>query len=263
MAEELLNVYVYLQGALAIMLFLIFLVTLVHVKNGSNYTFLKNLIYMLLVNNLAVLLAAYAQHQLYIQNDTRVSLIYLLNISFALQDCPFNVVHYLLGKRYDDISKDAPAILESGSMSLEIKESRSKSNKVLLVLNIVLPWLIPVFLIPNDLCIIHDNICPTFAFLSGLIPALVGILAIISGFYLVKGVLQIRRFLVEHSTEVTVNTLSMILHAGSFGLYLVADVVQLVFYAMYIWKSEKDKSLEPPTHYVWAEIFWVIGQFIS
>jgi hypothetical protein len=53
----------------------------------------------------------------------------------------------------------------------------------------------------------------------------------------------------------------MILHAGSFGLYLVADVVQLVFYAMYRWKN--NKSHDPPSYYVWAEIFWVIGQFIS
>jgi hypothetical protein len=56
----------------------------------------------------------------------------------------------------------------------------------------------------------------------------IGVLQIISGVFLISSVFTIREFFKSKDASEVINTSNMILHAGAFGLYLLADVVYYI-----------------------------------
>ena len=95
--------------------------------------------------------------------------------------------------------------------------------------------------------------------MTNIIPDMVGILQIISGVQLIRGVNRIHQYFKDKQGQIRVNTNILLLHAGAFGLYLLSDVVVYSAYSLYVWV---------PTDFTWeiygyASIFYVSASFLS
>ena len=62
---------------------------------------------------------------------------------------------------------------------------------------------------------------------------MIGVLLIISGMYLIIGIIRIRNFLENHTTDDAMNTKTMLLHACAFGLYLIGTIAYYLSYMLY------------------------------
>ena len=88
---------------------------------------------------------------------------------------------------------------------------------------------------------------------------IVGLLQILSGFYLIRSVLHIRRFFIEKDAKDFINTSMLLRHASSFGLYITCTAVFFTVLSMYVWSPSA-------TYYSYtacAGIFFNTGSFIS
>jgi hypothetical protein len=64
---------------------------------------------------------------------------------------------------------------------------------------------------------------------------IIALLQIWSGFFLIRGVLRIRRFLVERDAKDFINTSMMLRHATAFGLYITCAVVFFTALSVQAW----------------------------
>jgi hypothetical protein len=87
-----------------------------------------------------------------------------------------------------------------------------------------------------------------------------GIGQIISGIFLVRGIMVIRRFFRGKQIESTMNTKVLGLHSIAFGLFLVTVVADFGSFALYVSLS----SFEILWHlYLICAIFMIYGSFIA
>lgn len=98
------------------------------------------------------------------------------------------------------------------------------------------PVLEAAVLIPfNCKLLIQDEpISPLLGFAAAVLPMIPGILEVISGVFLLKGVTEIRKFYREKKIEDRLNTKTVVLHAGAFGLYLFVTLIGYTCYAIYV-----------------------------
>jgi len=90
-------------------LVLCFAVTLVHVRFGSKYTFLTILtVLMLFSDSLGRFTIAFAENKLFLSEETTQANICVLGFGFAMQDTPFNVVHWLLAWQMNETARRVP-----------------------------------------------------------------------------------------------------------------------------------------------------------
>lgn len=101
---------------------------------------------------------------------------------------------------------------------------------------------------------------------------LVGLLQIISGVYLIRGIIKIRGFYKKHEMTSSINTVTMLLHAGAFGIYLIADIAYYGSNVIYGLNPSSKHAFNlyagSSMFYVWANlveqlllcaIFWDLG----
>ena len=86
-----------------------------------------------------------------------------------------------------------------------------------------------------------DEILYEFTFIS------IGILQVISGLILVKGVYKVRLFFLEKEAETGIDTVSLMVHSLSFLLYLLAGVVYYVMFTIHVF--------QPDTEIAWVRYF--------
>lgn len=94
-------------GASGGLVFLYF-TTVVHIWRGKFYWRLVWLIVMLIVSNIGTFLIYFADQQLFYKNNVTGGNIWLLGISFVVQNAPFNVSHYLLAYFYQQLAEQIP-----------------------------------------------------------------------------------------------------------------------------------------------------------
>jgi hypothetical protein len=116
-----------------------YLTTLVHVCRGSRYQFVINLVLLLILSNCSELLLSYTNMKIYEYSEpTRVN-VWLLGIGIVFYNVPFNVAHFLLGWKYNEIAADIPDILNENPESIPYSEKHRTTYWILLLLNLVLP----------------------------------------------------------------------------------------------------------------------------
>ena len=86
-----------------------------------------------------------------------------------------------------------------------------------------------------------------------------GLIQCLSGYQLIDGVLNIRRYFKERNAEKFINIPMLLRHAGSFGLYLVTTLIMCFFMIWYTYFPD------PVTWntYVTSKIYYEIGSIIS
>ena len=91
------------------------------------------------------------------------------------------------------------------------------------------PLLEPVCIIIYETQLREDGTHPTLTatLFSAVVTNTVGILQIISGVYLIRGVYLLRRFLREH-----INTTTMVLYASAYVIYLFTTILYYVTFNM-------------------------------
>lgn len=102
---------------------------------------------------------------------------------------------------------------------LQPEESKTKTYWFLFVSNISIPIVSGIFDIVYYMNPSNAGLQWTFTLLVDV----VGILQIISGIILTVAVLAIRKFLIDNDHSEVINVQQMLIHAGAFSLYLVAE----------------------------------------
>ena len=105
-----------------------------------------------------------------------------------------------------------------------------------MTLNIIFPLLeIPALVVFNNALYNSPDKNPgkLVVLSSVLAPALVVLLEIITGVYLIRSILKIKRFYKENNIRQKLKTTTLILHSSAFGLYLVSEVLLITSYAVY------------------------------
>ncbi len=143
-------------------------------------------------------------------------------ISFGLQDLGFNVSHHILAMKYREIAITGPFAVYQVQVPQSSVRRHQQLYWTLLALNILVSILEPFFTIPQALKSRKDNSTTLLNFLACLLPDLTGVLQLISGFLLIISLIKIRNFLSDKSKEVSMNTKTMLIHAVSFLLYILA-----------------------------------------
>ena len=69
-------------------------------------------------------------------------------------------------------------------------------------------------------------------FTDGIVDA-VSICQIISGIYLVNGIVKIRSYFTERKKKESINTQMMMVHASAYGLYLIGNFVYFMLFTAY------------------------------
>lgn len=67
--------------------------------------------------------------------------VWLLGIGIALMNVPFNVAHFLLGFKYNEIANDIPEILDETTDSKPYAEKHKQAYWLLIGLNVGMPIL--------------------------------------------------------------------------------------------------------------------------
>lgn len=99
------------SSVLAALLILIYAACLIHVRLGSKYSFVTKLICLLLLYNIFLLIANFADIKVFLKHEATTSSIWLLCISYGLWNCLFNVAHFMLAWKYYRMSKEMPEIM--------------------------------------------------------------------------------------------------------------------------------------------------------
>jgi hypothetical protein len=196
----------------------IFAITLVRVCRGSRFSFVIKLCIMLMLSNLGAIGINYAQTL----NPSSMTMIWILGLSFGVTSVFFNVSHFLLADKYKEIATEIPKIIEQQPP----EKKRTCTYWTLLTLNIAAPVIqVASIIYANTLVYVKNGSLTKLADVVNIIAFdLVGLLQIISGVMLINGVIRIRRFF-SGKPDAALNTKYLTLHAGAFGLYLVAVFV--------------------------------------
>jgi hypothetical protein len=88
---------------------------------------------------------------------------------------------------------------------------------------------------------------------------IVGVLQMWSGFFLMKSVLSIRRFFIDHNAQEFINTRMLLRHATAFGLYITCTAAFFTVLSMYVWSP----STTLYNYTAGTGIFFNCGSFIS
>lgn len=186
--------------------------------------------------------------------------IYWLGVAVALTYGMFCISHFMLAVRYRKMATNVPLLLDGKTEKLP-----TTCEKViywtLLTLNIAAPLLLAFSQVTFRIRVNYNGLPPykwqSFSYNTAL--EIVGLLQIWSGFFLVRSVLKIRRFFIEHDAKDFINTSMLLRHATAFGLYITCTAAFFTVLSIYVWTAQsKWYSYTAATG-----IFFNLGSFIS
>ena len=148
-SKELLAVYLWLSLIGVIVLLVMYFWTLVHTCAGSKYKFVINLLVMLLLSNLATLFVVYTNWKLFYVGDEQEATVWLLALSVGVQDCMFNISHFVLAQKYKNIADKVPLLLARRRPQKPLKDVMIES--FLMTMNILVPLVEAILLVPFNI----------------------------------------------------------------------------------------------------------------
>jgi hypothetical protein len=235
-------------------LILIYLATYVHVRRGTKFELVSNLVIMLFISCLGGLLIAYSNYTLNGNRDFTELNIWFYGIGWGVFTLMFNTAHQMFAWQYHTMSTEIPRILEEKPISESYNKRQKCCKWFLMSLNIIFPCLLPIVSIRYSNAIyLNSNgcnetltVCCTpsqieeysydFVFVS------IGVLQLISGTYLVRGVLKIRRFFVDRGEKSSINTRIMLTHSFAYGLYMTANVIYYLIFSYHVYTEPGDSK---------------------
>ena len=96
----------------AVIMLVMYGVTLCHVRYGSQYKAITGMIIMLMVSQIFGMLTAYSFLELNINGNVTYMMIWTSGIAFTMQQLPFNVSHFELAWIYRKLSQDVPKAIK-------------------------------------------------------------------------------------------------------------------------------------------------------
>lgn len=164
-----------------------------------------------------------------------MAVICLWALPLGVRDLTFNVSHQLLAMRYWRVAKDIPLLLAeeeeepvTASM-LAQEESPSKAKRqVMMALNIAFPLAV---MVTNYFFFAHlyhsagKNVSTSFKVFYVLANDGTGFMQIVSGFFLVVGIMVIRQWFFDRQAQAVINNKVLCLHALAFGIYLFSVII--------------------------------------
>jgi hypothetical protein len=108
---SLIGVQSYLQIFLSCCLLVGYAFTLRHNLQGPKFPLVSQLICLLMLSNVGSIGCAFGTFELYVNKNMSNVFVWITAISFAVQDCPFNVSHHMLAMKYQEISNTVPLML--------------------------------------------------------------------------------------------------------------------------------------------------------
>jgi hypothetical protein len=184
---------------------------------------------------MGILINVYGTWQLFVKENDNIFNIVILSLGETIADLGFCVSHWVFAARYYLMGIQMPYVVEGKSLPEDQQQRFALLYKVLLVLNFVCPVLESAVLIPfNIMYFKGEQYSAFFSFVAACVPILPGVLEIISGVYLIKGLAAIRKFYKEKNMENEMDTRTTRLHAWAFLLYIGITVIGYTSYALYV-----------------------------
>lgn len=90
----------------------VYLTLLVHVVRGNKNKWLLANVLMLLAVNVANLIALYPNYELYFKDSASTTVVWLYTETWVVTDFGLCVSHYLLAMKYQQLSKNIPALID-------------------------------------------------------------------------------------------------------------------------------------------------------
>ena len=190
---KLFGYYLLTKVSTAIILILLYSGVLWHTFRGSKFTFIYMIVTLLILANVSLIVNADESKRVYIDhsrhdNDTFMdAVVYALAI--GLYDLTQCVSHLLIAFRYREVAKKMPYAIEE----VQVPEAEKRGDKVLfkvmLILNIIFPTIEPVLLINAFFQTDNKAIGLAFVFCG------VSMVQIVSGYFMIKGLKDIRDFI--------------------------------------------------------------------
>lgn len=162
-SQKLLAAYLWLSLVGVLVLIVMYFWTLLHTCAGSKYKFVINLLVMLLLSNFATLCVVYTNWKLFYLHDYVEGYVWLLALSVGVQDCMFNISHFVLAQKYRGIAKKVPLLLEKRRPQKPLKEVMIES--LLMTMNILVPLVEAILLVPFNTQALINNQAPATALL--------------------------------------------------------------------------------------------------
>jgi hypothetical protein len=108
----------YIQAILALLLVLLYSVTLVKVCRGSGYRLVIVLILLLIISNLAMAAQAILSIGTFVDEKTpaTITVDVMIAVTYYLFEVTFAVSHWALASNYKMIAKEMPVILDGGQI---------------------------------------------------------------------------------------------------------------------------------------------------
>ena len=191
---KLFGYYLLTKVSTAIILILLYSGVLWHTFRGSKFTFIYMIVTLLILANVSLIVNADESKRVYIDhsrhdNDTFMdAVVYALAI--GLYDLTQCVSHLLIAFRYREVAKKMPYAIEE----VQVPEAEKRGDKVLfkvmLILNIIFPTIETVLLISQVYFQTEEKVIALDFLLF-----CVSMMQIVSGYFMIKGLKEIRDFI--------------------------------------------------------------------
>jgi len=212
------------------------------VKRGTNYKKLLQLSGLLLLSNIGTLMIVAAQKGIInclgalAAGDECNSIevwCWLQGISQFITDATFLTSHWMFAFEYFKIGRRMPFVVEEKQIPENMISNQDRVDVIVLVLNVLVPFLEASSGTWYTLQVFGGNPSPSVALKVTLDinTYLVGTLEIVSGLCLFYAVFYINKYVTDQGSSI--DKRALILHATSFGLYLVGVIVMDGYYFNY------------------------------
>lgn len=186
-------------------------------------------------------------------------------MSLTLRDIGYAVAHWVFGFKYFKIQ----AVMQyffgptATEVPAELKAKHDRTNKTFVVLNYGFPVVEGVFTFAANYCfILHKPAYHTLNYFAVVGRFGVGVLEVVSAFYLSYGVNRIR--LLAKSGEGTnqIDVPQLIKHFLSFALYLISALIAYSFFANYFFRRTPESFDEYSYAISAANVISLIAQLL-
>ena len=214
--------------------------TIVRIYCGARYWANINLTILLIGTSIGGGSAAYFLAKIRVFQHYEGNILWFA-ITFAFRDLTFNISHQILAWRYHVIARDTIKLLKREEQTVEQLKRDTWVYWILMALNI----LFPILVVPSTI-LLYDSIyidgvkaTPGVVWFFNISNNGVGVMQVISGFYLIGSITKIRSFFTSQKEGERLNNSILALHASAFGLYLVSVIF---FYACQTFKASVPQS---------------------
>jgi predicted membrane chloride channel (bestrophin family) len=106
------SIYLIMMFCASIVLIVLYVGTLLHNFNGSNFKLISVVLGMLLLSNVATIFITWADYELLQKDNSKPVYVWMLGIAYSMQDTPFSVVHLVMAFEYLKMARNIPKAIQ-------------------------------------------------------------------------------------------------------------------------------------------------------